>query len=288
MNKVKFNFRNYIDKRILEAYPDIENREFAGVQAEDQVLELDGVVIDNRESAYYSEKDYFISPKGLKEALSNLEGEITINVNSPGGNVFAASRMRNQVLEWLKVEGNSIKEVNVTGVSASAGTWLIYFEGVPVNIAPTAGILIHNARGSFDNLTSQEMRNMADNLDDIDEALVKMYVDTRNKDSDYFTQLRNEDKMLIGQKAIDADLADNLLNEKEIKEDVEENESEVENADGSEAGSTEDVDESQVENPGDHGKKKKRKNFKNKIWRPRYLDLTDDGETSPRERELSH
>ena len=93
-------------------------------------------------------------PKLVQDAIANDEDEeITLNIASNGGDVFAAS----EIYTMLKASGKRIV-VNVQGLAASAAS-VISMAGDTVRISPTAHIMIHKAStgivGNSDDLEHQ-------------------------------------------------------------------------------------------------------------------------------------
>ena len=76
---------------------------------EGRTLYLDGAIA---EETWYGDE---ITPRQFKNELMDGEGDITIWLNSPGGDVFAASQIYNMLMDYTgKVT------VNIDGLAASA------------------------------------------------------------------------------------------------------------------------------------------------------------------------
>ena len=90
---------------------------------------------------YIAQDSWFeddITPQQFKAELSAGEGDISVWVNSPGGDVFAAS----QIYTMLKEYQGQVT-VKIDGIAASAAS-VIAMAGNKVLMAPTAVLMIHN------------------------------------------------------------------------------------------------------------------------------------------------
>lgn len=105
---------------------------------------------------------------GLPEATRTIR----VHLNSPGGDVFAATTIANALRDQRLTKGRTVETV-VDGLAASAAT-IIMMAGNPVKVADNAVVMIHNpwsvAMGN-----AAQMRKMADDLDVIRDTIVATY-----------------------------------------------------------------------------------------------------------------
>ena len=104
-------------------------------------IDIKGDIASNDLVAFY---DFFgmtcTYPKMVQDAIENDEDEeITLNIASNGGDVFAAS----EIYTMLKASGKRIV-VNVQGLAASAAS-VISMAGNVVRMSPTSQMMIHKA-----------------------------------------------------------------------------------------------------------------------------------------------
>ena len=79
-----------------------------------------------------------ITPKKFKAELMESNGDISVWINSPGGDVFAASQIYNMLKEYKgKVT------VKIDGLAASAAS-VIAMAGDEILMSPVAMLMIHN------------------------------------------------------------------------------------------------------------------------------------------------
>ncbi len=101
---------------------------------EGRTLYFDGYIAQN------SWFDDDITPKKFKSELTSGTGDITVWLNSPGGDVFAAS----QIYTMLKEYDGKVT-VKIDGIAASAAS-VIAMAGDEIFMSPVAMMMIHNVR----------------------------------------------------------------------------------------------------------------------------------------------
>lgn len=109
-----------------------------------------------------------VTPRDFKEQLFSGDGNITLWISSPGGDVVSAS----QIYSMLKDYTGEIT-VKIYGMAASAAT-VIAMAGDKILMSPTALFLIHNpwtvAVGD-----KEEMRKAGATLDAVKESIINAY-----------------------------------------------------------------------------------------------------------------
>ena len=101
---------------------------------------------DNRTiyfDGYIAQDSWFdddITPKKFKAELLSDSGDISVWLNSPGGDVFAAS----QIYTMLKEYAGKVS-VRIDGLAASAAS-VIAMAGDEIIMSPVAMMMIHNVR----------------------------------------------------------------------------------------------------------------------------------------------
>ena len=81
-----------------------------------------------------------ITPTFFRDELAKISGNLTVWLNSPGGDVFAAS----QIYTMLKNHKGKVT-VKIDGIAASAAS-VVAMAGDETLIAPTAMMMIHDVR----------------------------------------------------------------------------------------------------------------------------------------------
>ena len=148
----------------------------------------------------------YTSPKKIKAQLkeSGVTDDLTVNIASNGGDVFAAS----EIYTMLRSSGKNVV-VNIQGLAASAAS-VIAMAGNTVRISPTAQIMIHKAmNGNQGN--AESMEHNANVLNGIDKSIAAAYeAKTGIKESDLI-QLMSAETWLTAKDAVDKGFADEIM-----------------------------------------------------------------------------
>ena len=109
-----------------------------------------------------------VTPMIFKEELNQHQGDITVWINSPGGDCIAAAQIYNLLMEH---KGNVT--VKIDGIAASAAS-VIAMAGTTVLMSPVAMLMIHNpmtvAYGNTD-----EMQKAIEMLNEVKESIINAY-----------------------------------------------------------------------------------------------------------------
>ena len=161
---------------------------------------LDGYI---SETSWYGD-EAGITPKAFKKDLESLNGDITVSINSPGGDVFAASSIYSMIKEYKgKVT------VKITGIAASAAS-VVAMAGDKVLINPTGYMMIHNpSMIAVGEKTDMEVAAKA--LDEIKEGIINAYAQKTGKERDEISKMMDDETWMSAQTAIEMGFADGVL-----------------------------------------------------------------------------
>ena len=131
-----------------------------------------------------------VQAQDFRNALDKVKGKnLKVEINSPGGDVFAGLAMYNM----LKQSGKAIAVV-VTGVAASAAS-LVAMAGDTISMPQNTFMMVHNPWGvSVGN--AAEMRETADVLDKIGASLTSTYVAKTGQTEAKIKELLSKDTWL--------------------------------------------------------------------------------------------
>ena len=151
-----------------------------------------------------------MTPAAFKAELFAGEGDVTIWLNSPGGDCVAASRIYALLMDY---PGNVT--VKIDGIAASAAS-VIAMAGTTVLMAPTALMMCHNpltiAIGD-----SEEMRKAIDMLGEVKEAILNAYEIKTGMSRVKLSHLMDSETWLSAHKAIELGFADGMLEDEKRK-----------------------------------------------------------------------
>jgi len=192
-------------KSKLKKFWDWARDETAG----ERVLYFDGEI---SEETWWGDE---VTPKMFRDELFKDIGDITIWLNSPGGDCVAASQIYAMLMDYP----HSVT-VKIDGIAASAAS-VIAMAGTKVLMAPTALMMIHNpltiAIGD-----SEEMRKAIDMLAEVKESIVNAYQIKTSQSRAKISHLMDAETWMNANKAIELGFADGILEDAKRKtsEDV--------------------------------------------------------------------
>ena len=167
-----------------------------------RTLYLEGVIAEE------SWLDDDITPAAFKAELTAGTGPVTIWLNSPGGDVFAAARIYNLLMDYP-----SDVTVKIDGIAASAAS-VIAMAGTKVLISPVGMIMIHNpmtlAIGD-----SAEMEKAIAMLSEVKESILNAYEIKTGLSRAKLSHLMDGETWINARKAVDLGFADGILFERQ-------------------------------------------------------------------------
>lgn len=165
---------------------------------EGRTLYLDGAIA---EETWYGDE---ITPKQFKSELLSGNGDITVWINSPGGDVFAASQIYNMLMDYKgKVT------VKIDGLAASAAS-VIAMAGGEVLISPVAMLMIHNPMTiAFGD--SEEMSKAIAMLSEVKESIINAYELKTGLSRAKLAHLMDAESWFNAKKAVELGFADSIM-----------------------------------------------------------------------------
>ena len=174
-----------------------------------RVLKLNGVISDE---TWYGDE---VTPGIFSDELHEGEGDITVWIDSPGGDCFAAAQIYNMLKDYKgKVT------VRIDSLAASAAS-VIAMAGDTVEISPVAMMMIHNpVTLSFGN--AADMQKAIDMLNEVKASIMNAYQLKTGLSRSKISKLMDDETWFNAKKAVELGFADSVLysgGEEEEKED---------------------------------------------------------------------
>lgn len=163
-----------------------------------RTLYLDGAIA---EESWLGDE---ITPKQFKSELLSGEGDITIWINSPGGDVFAASQIYNMLMDY---KGNV--SVKIDGIAASAAS-VIAMAGGEVLMSPVSMLMIHNPMTIAIGDT-EEMEKAIAMLAEVKESIINAYELKSGLSRARISHLMDAESWFNAKKAVELGFADDIL-----------------------------------------------------------------------------
>lgn len=180
-------------------------------ESTENVLFLNGVIA---EESWYSDD---ITPKMFRDELNQYSGDITVFINSPGGDCFAASEIYTALKEYKgKVT------VKIDGIAASAAS-VIAMAGDMMEMSPTAMLMIHNPSMMLYGEAS-ELEQGIDFLSEVKESIINAYQLKTGLSRSKISHLMDAETWMNAHSAHDMGFCDKILysdeNEEKDTEDM--------------------------------------------------------------------
>jgi ATP-dependent Clp protease protease subunit len=208
-----------------------------------RTLFLNGEISDE---TWYGDE---VTPQLFKDELNADSGDITVWINSPGGDVFAAAQIYNMLRDY---KGHVT--VKIDGLAASAAS-VIAVAGDTVLVSPVAMMMIHNpATLAMGN--TKDMEAAIAMLNEVKESILNAYVDKTGLSRNKLSKMMDDETWFNAKKAVELGFADKVLfaAEEKPKKKPEEDEDPDEKEEGKEPGE---------DGEGDGDEKKKKFPFQN-------------------------
>jgi ATP-dependent Clp protease protease subunit len=165
---------------------------------EPRTLYLNGIIA---EESWFDDD---ITPALFRSELEAGSGDITVWINSPGGDCIAASQIYNMLMDY---KGDVT--IKIDGIAASAAS-VIAMAGTEVLVSPTSLIMVHNpftiAIGD-----SEEMQRTMSMLDEVKESIINAYEIKTGLSRDKLSQLMDAETWLNANKALEMGFADSIM-----------------------------------------------------------------------------
>ncbi len=189
-----------------------------------------------------------ITPAMFRDELSKISGNLTVWLNSPGGDCFSAS----QIYTMLKDHKGKVT-VKVDGIAASAAS-VVAMAGDETLIAPTGMLMIHNpmtmAAGN-----KSDMEKAIELLEEVKESIINAYARKTKLSRNKISKLMDDETWMNAEKALQLGFVDGILfdEKKEKMPFVPKEEPDEDNSDEDKS----DEGESEEEEPEEDDPKKK-------------------------------
>ena len=209
-----------------------------------RVLRLEGPI--DSESFWGDE----ITPQSFRDELYAEEGDITLWLNSPGGNVFAAAEIYTMIRDYPHRV-----TVKIASIAASAAS-VIAMAGNTVQMSPTALLFVHDpstiAMGN-----ARDMEKAIATLNEVKESIINAYMAKTGLSHNRISKLMSDETWINAKKAVELGFADVILFDEKHEPDKKKDE-----PDDPDEDKPEKPDEEGGDEDGDEKKETEKKPFK--------------------------
>ena len=176
---------------------------------EERTLILNGTIA---EESWFDDD---VTPALFKSELESGGGNVTVWINSPGGDCFAAAQIYNMLTSY---KGHVT--VKIDGLAASAAS-VIAMAGDSVLVSPVSMIMIHNpatmAMGD-----RGDMQKAIEMLDSVKDSIINAYVAKTGLSRNKLSKLMDDETWMDANKAVELRFADDIMKRTGSKDEPEE------------------------------------------------------------------
>ena len=172
-------------------------------EPEQRVLTLNGTIA---EESWFDDD---VTPQLFREELNAGSGDITVWINSPGGDCVAAAQIYNMLMDY-----RGSVTVKIDGIAASAAS-VIAMAGTRVLVSPVSMLMIHNpatmAMGD-----AAEMQKAIAMLDEVKESIINAYEIKTGMSRAKLSHLMDAETWMDAHTAVDLGFADEIMTRPEV------------------------------------------------------------------------
>ena len=173
----------------------------------ERTLYLDGQISDE---TWWGDE---VTPKAFKDELNAGSGDITLWINSPGGDCVAAAQIYNMLMNY---KGNVT--IKIDGIAASAAS-VIAMAGTKVIMSPVSMMMIHNpATAAFGD--SADMQKAIAMLDEVKESIINAYEIKTGLSRTKLSHLMDAETWMDANSAIEMGFADEIM-QRNVSDNIE-------------------------------------------------------------------
>lgn len=164
----------------------------------ERILFLNGTIA---EESWFDDD---VTPQLFKDELLAGNGDITVWINSPGGDCVAAAQIYNMLTNY-----NGKVTVKIDGIAASAAS-VIAMAGSEVYMSPVSMMMIHNpATVAWGDHT--QFAKAIEMLDEVKESIINAYVLKTGLSRAKLSHLMDSETWMNANKAVELGFADGML-----------------------------------------------------------------------------
>ncbi|MFR1869613.1 MAG: head maturation protease, ClpP-related [Acutalibacteraceae bacterium] len=167
-------------------------------QTQERTLFLNGIIA---EESWFDDD---VTPQLFKDELMSGSGNITVWINSPGGDCVAAAQIYNMLMDY---KGDVT--VKIDGIAASAAS-VIAMAGTKVLVSPVSMLMIHNPMtAAFGN--SDEMQRAIEMLGSVKDSIINAYEIKTGLSRAKLSHLMDAETWMDANKAVELGFADEIM-----------------------------------------------------------------------------
>ena len=172
--------------------------------ASERTLFLNGEISDE---TWFGDE---VTPQAFRDELESDSGDVTVWINSPGGDVFAAA----QIFSMLRDYKGTVN-IRIDSLAASAAS-VIAMAGDKVSMNPCGMLMIHDPM-MFAAGNTRDMEKAIDILNEVKETIINAYMTKTSLSHKKISELMSNETWMNAKKALELGFIDEILFEDEKK-----------------------------------------------------------------------
>lgn len=168
-------------------------------------IDVKGEIVGNSDAWIYEYLAMeYASPQGISKQLVEANGEdIEVEINSPGGNIFAGSEIYTALRSY-----NGNKKIRIVGLAGSAAS--VIAEAGESEISPTAMYMIHNVQSGASG-DYRAMEHQAEVLKAANQSIANAYMEKTGMTNEELLALMDKETWLPAQDAVKYGFVDKVM-----------------------------------------------------------------------------
>lgn len=195
------------EEKPMKKFWNWKSRTVTNSETQERTLFLNGTIA---EESWFDDD---VTPQLFKDELMFGSGNITVWINSPGGDCVAAAQIYNMLMDY---KGDVT--VKIDGIAASAAS-VIAMAGTKVLVSPVSMLMIHNPMtAAFGN--SDEMQKAIEMLGSVKDSIINAYEIKTGLSRAKLSHLMDAETWMDANKAVELGFADEIMQRNSESEEV--------------------------------------------------------------------
>ena len=182
--------------------------------SDENEIEIYSLIVADSEVRIYREwfgDEAVISGRMFRDKMEEMNGDVTLRINSAGGDAFEASTIVQSVQERKK-EGYKVNAI-VDGIAASAAS-LVVTVCDDVMMSALGHIFIHSG-STFMFGNSDDLAKAADFLRGLDKSAAKLYAKKTGKTVESMLEYMKDETYFTAEESVEMGFADSIMEDKD-------------------------------------------------------------------------
>lgn len=201
------NERIGVDQKVAERFKASGTSPTARAEAKDGVLYFEGPIVAEQDAEFYEwwyGENTVVTRGRVRDALDRITGDVMVRMNSPGGDVWEGSAIRQMFME--RQDAGDKLNVIIEGLCASAATFIIA-SADRIEMTDLSSYMIHRI-SSFMYGDGPAFVQWGSHMKGLDETVAGIYAQRMEKDLDDILQMMSDETWFTASEALESGIID--------------------------------------------------------------------------------